>query len=171
MKDEVNSAAGFLARLLLARNIAPGTVENFRKTLTSLLFNHYRDHWFPDKPFKGSGYRCIRILYNKVDPIVEKATKACGLPVEALRSLFPQELTMWVDPKDVSYRIGENGSIGVLYANDTNSQSVDKPPEQQAASHSSSLHPEPSMATCGQQANHLHPQLHQYPKEMQMVLS
>lgn len=161
MKDEVNSAAGFLARLLLARNIAPGTVESFRKTLTTLLLNHYRDHWFPEKPFKGSGYRCIRILYNKVDPIVEKATRACGLPVEALKSLFPQELTMWVDPKDVSYRIGENGSIGVLFGSESNSQTDD-----QAASHSNSLHP-----TCGQQANHLHPQLHQYPKEMQMVLS
>lgn len=167
MKDEVNSAAEFLAKLLAARKIAPGTVESFRNTLTSLLFSHYRDHWFPEKPFKGSGYRCIRILYNKVDPIVEKATKACGLPVEAVKSLFPQELTMWVDPADVSYRIGENGSIGVLYPNESSSSQT----VEQAASHSTSLHPEASLATCGQQANHLHPQLHQYPKEMQMVLS
>merc|ERR1712079_836599 len=28
---------------------------------------------------------------------------------------FPSELTMWIDPLEVSYRIGENGSICVLY--------------------------------------------------------
>merc|ERR1712045_230814 len=32
-----------------------------------------------------------------------------------IHATFPSELTMWIDPLEVSYRIGENGSICVLY--------------------------------------------------------
>jgi hypothetical protein len=39
-----------------------------------------------------------------------------GLSEEYLRSAFPQELTVWIDPYEVSYRIGEDGSIGIIYS-------------------------------------------------------
>ncbi|PVD24716.1 hypothetical protein C0Q70_15201 [Pomacea canaliculata] len=170
MKDEVNSAADFLARLLLARNVASNVVENFRKKLTNLLMNHYQDHWFPDKPFKGSGYRCIR-FHHRVDPIVEKASRSCGLSLDVTRSLFPQELTMWIDPRDVSYRIGDNGSIGVLFGTgavvDNGSSSELGSTHQQQHQHQS----ETTLSTCGQQAyGNLHQQF-QYHTEMAMVYS
>lgn len=75
---------------------------------------HYKHHWFPEKPSKGSGYRCIRINH-KMDPIISKAASQIGLGQPQLRQLLPSELTLWVDPYEVSYRIGEDGSICVLY--------------------------------------------------------
>merc|ERR1711953_939670 len=69
---------------------------------------------FPEKPFKGSGYRCIRIN-GKMDPVIGQAGEPCGLRSAFLHSTFPSELTMWIDPLEVSYRIGGNGSICVLY--------------------------------------------------------
>lgn len=85
--------------------------------LTALPFSlaeHYKHHWFPEKPFKGSGYRCIRINH-KMDPIISKAASQIGLSLPQLYQLLPSELTLWVDPYEVSYRIGEDGSICVLY--------------------------------------------------------
>ncbi|CAG0881205.1 unnamed protein product [Darwinula stevensoni] len=118
MRSEVTSAADFLVNILrLNANsaaITPHQLEMFRESLIEVLRRHYRDHWFPDKPVKGSGYRCIRIN-GKLDPIVAHAGALSGLLEPFLYSLFPSELTMWVDPKEVSYRIGENGSICVLY--------------------------------------------------------
>ena len=32
---------------------------------------------------------------------------------------LPSELTVWVDPDEVSYRIGEDGSIGVLFGDES----------------------------------------------------
>lgn len=65
-------------------------------------------------PSKGSGYRCIRINH-KMDPLIGKAAGMIGLSHERLFQLLPSELTLWVDPFEVSYRIGEDGSICVLY--------------------------------------------------------
>lgn len=75
---------------------------------------HYEHHWFPEKPSKGSGYRCIRINH-KMDPIITKVASQIGLSQPQLHQLLPSELTLWVDPYEVSYRIGENGSICILY--------------------------------------------------------
>uniref|UniRef100_A0A4W3GEX8 B-cell translocation gene 2 n=1 Tax=Callorhinchus milii TaxID=7868 RepID=A0A4W3GEX8_CALMI len=78
------------------------------------LSKHYKHHWFPEKPCKGSGYRCIRINH-KMDPLIGRAANKIGLTSNQLYRLLPSELTLWVDPYEVSYRIGEDGSICVLY--------------------------------------------------------
>jgi len=86
----------------------------FRVAIVEVLRRRYRDHWFPEKPCKGSGYRCIRIN-GKIDPIIAQAAEIVGMPTNTIHQTFPSELTMWIDPLEVSYRIGENGSICILY--------------------------------------------------------
>ena len=50
-----------------------------------------------------------------MDPLVGQAGQRIGLSIHQLYLLLPSELTLWVDPFEVSYRIGEDGSICVLY--------------------------------------------------------
>jgi len=116
MKLELQSASNFLVHLIKLgrRNLNENQLEKFRLALVEVLRRRYRDHWFPEKPFKGSGYRCIRIN-GKMDPVIAQAGESCGLSAALVHSTFPSELTMWIDPLEVSYRIGENGSICVLY--------------------------------------------------------
>lgn len=66
-------------------------------------------------PSEGSGFRCIRINGETCEPLIEKAATNCGLSNSTIRRLLPAELTLWIDPYTVCYRIGENGSISVLY--------------------------------------------------------
>lgn len=118
MKVEVHSAADFLMNLLRVKQVNSlpddNQLQNFKGSLESLLVLRYRSHWYPDVPAKGSGYRCIRIN-GKMDPVIEQAGVAVGLPPRTLRKMLPPELTLWIDPEEVAYRIGENGSICVLY--------------------------------------------------------
>ena len=116
MKLELLSATNFLVHLirLARRNVGESRLQKFRDCLIEVLRRRYRDHWFPEKPFKGSGYRCIRIN-GKLDPIIDQAGMGCGLSTTFLQETFPSELTLWIDPLEVTYRIGENGSICVLY--------------------------------------------------------
>jgi len=117
MKTEVDSAAAFLMNLLRVRQKIPISnvqLHSFRAILAEILMERYQRHWYPEVPAKGSGYRCIRIN-GELDPLIEKAGLAAGLNSRSLRIMLPNELTMWIDPDEVCYRIGENGSVCILY--------------------------------------------------------
>ncbi|KAL9707151.1 hypothetical protein quinque_010669 [Culex quinquefasciatus] len=118
MRIEVNSAADFVMNLLRVKKANPqlseGQLQHFKGSLEQILTRHFARHWYPDVPTKGSGFRCLRIN-GKMDPIIERAGHAAGLNTVALRKMLPLELTIWIDPDEVSYRIGENGTICVLY--------------------------------------------------------
>jgi len=115
MKLELQSAANFLVHLIRRKHTGSDVqLEKFKIAIVEVLRRRYRDHWFPEKPCKGSGYRCIRIN-GRVDPIIAQAAEIVGMPANTIHQTFPSELTMWIDPLEVSYRIGENGSICVLY--------------------------------------------------------
>lgn len=154
MRVEVTSAANFLVRLVRLNKesavVSDQQLEIYRAALIETLRVRYQEHWFPDKPCKGSGYRCIRIN-GKMDPVLVQAGDLVGLPGPFLHSLFPSELTMWIDPMEVSYRIGENGSICVLY----DEREVEQTLRQQSASSSlvstpnSSTSPSPSLSLTG----------------------
>ncbi|XP_003410287.1 protein BTG2 [Loxodonta africana] len=115
MLPEIAAAVGFLSSLLRTRGcVSEQRLKVFSGALQEALTEHYQHHWFPEKPSKGSGYRCIRINH-KMDPIISKVASQIGLSQPQLHRLLPSELTLWVDPYEVSYRIGEDGSICVLY--------------------------------------------------------
>ena len=116
MRIEIHSAVNFLVQLLRINHngLSESQLEMFKGSLSELLSHRYRYHWFPDRPHRGSAYRCLRIN-GSMDPVIAEAGDAVGLPGSYLHRLFPSELTMWIDPAEVSYRIGENGSICVLY--------------------------------------------------------
>ncbi|KAG5845980.1 hypothetical protein ANANG_G00144900 [Anguilla anguilla] len=115
MKPEIAAAVGFLSRFLRIKgHVNERQLQTFSLSLQDILAEQYKHHWFPDRPCKGSGYRCIRINH-KMDPLVGQAGQRIGLTIQQLYCLLPSELTLWVDPFEVSYRIGEDGSICVLY--------------------------------------------------------
>ncbi|KAJ8682953.1 hypothetical protein QAD02_018745 [Eretmocerus hayati] len=106
MRLEIVSAADFLVQLLRlqAGQLSESQLQMFKSSLTDVLRRRYRDHWFPDKPNRGSGYRCIRIN-GHIDPVIAQAGMNVGLVPTLLRSLFPSELTMWIDPREFSEQI------------------------------------------------------------------
>ncbi|TSM04850.1 Protein BTG1 [Bagarius yarrelli] len=115
MKTEVFTAVRFLTGLIrMTGLLTEDHLGHFSVSLQEALFEHYNKHWFPKAPCRGSGYRCLRINH-KMDPVIGKAGRAIGITQEELLSMLPSELTVWVDPNEVSYRIGENGSTFVLY--------------------------------------------------------
>ncbi|XP_070496933.1 protein BTG2-like [Chironomus tepperi] len=119
MKVEISSAADFLMNLLRVRqqenSLTETQLHSFRGSLITILHEKFRNHWYIENPRKGSGFRCIRVNTEISDPCIAKAANNCCISTRVIRDLLPQEITLWIDPTTVSYRIGENGSISVLY--------------------------------------------------------
>jgi len=68
MKQELESAANLIVHLLrLNKNcrISEAQLKKFRNCLIENIYRRCRDHWFPDAPEKGSGYRSLRFYEIK----------------------------------------------------------------------------------------------------------
>ncbi|XP_030766255.1 protein BTG3-like [Sitophilus oryzae] len=132
MREEVCAAVKFFACFLEKSEKVPREqLCNFEKHLTDLLIERFEKHWFPDLPSKGQGYRCIRVNgLNPVDLTLKLAASKCGLRYHDLK--LPTELTVWVDPNEVCYRLGESeGSYCTLASfphSDASSTTSSDPP-------------------------------------------
>jgi len=103
MKSEIDSAVNFLSGILRGgAGLSADQMLSFRRCLEATLATRYRDHWFPDRPQRGSAYRCVRIVNRKLDRLLASAAAAAGVPEPLLERLLPTELTLWVDPDEVS---------------------------------------------------------------------
>lgn len=127
MHVEVSVALNFVISYLYNK-LPRRRVDMLAEELERGLKRKFQGHWYPDKPFKGSGFRCVRMNGEKVDPVFIHAASECGLSLEEVKSYLPEELTVWIDPAEVSYRIGEKGQIKILYSDrkDESTETADR---------------------------------------------
>lgn len=110
MKEEIAAAVFFVARLVKRYgSLDTEGRERFAAALTSVLFENYKNHWHVNTPSKGQAYRCLRVNHSMLkEPTLLRACERALVSYEELG--LPQELTVWVDPGDVSCRYGERSS-------------------------------------------------------------
>lgn len=120
MHIEVQVALNFVISYLYNK-LPRRRVNIFGEELEKALKDKFKGHWYPEKPFKGSAFRCLK-TGDPVDPVLEKAAKESGVPIQDVLENLPQELAVWVDPGEVSYRIGEKGAVKVLFSESADPQ-------------------------------------------------
>ncbi|XP_076469503.1 protein BTG2-like [Babylonia areolata] len=119
MKDEVSCATKFIVGFFQkADDVPSNAVEKFKKCFADRLTKKYLHHWHPQAPHRGGGFRSITIDHDSIDPLIVGSLKDASLDsvvTDKILKKLPKELSLWVDPNEVSYRFGDFGSVGVLF--------------------------------------------------------
>ncbi|KAF9133707.1 Protein btg1 [Linnemannia schmuckeri] len=116
MLIEINCASDFLCRYVAnASSCTPQIMESFKSQIMALMQEKYTNHWDPQRPHYGNGYRAITSFGGKVDPLLCEAAQKSDLPLETLEGHIPRDLVLWVEPFNVSFRVGDHGSINTIY--------------------------------------------------------
>ena len=106
MELEVQVAVNFLIGYLVNK-LPRRRVQLFGEELVGKLTKKFEGHWYPEKPSKGSGYRCL-LITDSLDPVLSSAAKESGLSLKDVKANLPDKLCLWIDPREVSFRIGKS---------------------------------------------------------------
>lgn len=114
MRIEISHALRFITYHLYSK-LPRRKVNMLAEELSKQLRLKYKDHWHVDRPSKGSGYRSLKFSLPKIDIILQSAAREVGLDEREIIGYMPADLIIWIDPGEVSYRIGERGTVHILY--------------------------------------------------------
>ncbi|XP_037073728.1 protein Tob1-like [Pollicipes pollicipes] len=114
MQLEIQVALNFVISFMYNK-LPRRRVNIFAEELERALRFKFQSHWYPDRPFKGSAYRCLK-TGDPLDPVLDAAARESGLALAEIRQNLPEDLCVWIDPGEVSYRAGEKGAVKLLYS-------------------------------------------------------
>ncbi|CAO3678317.1 hypothetical protein G6F56_013012 [Rhizopus delemar] len=114
MHIEIAQAVEFLGRLLQSK-VDQDTINIFKEKLSELLKIRFQDHWDPQQPYKGNGYRAISNFNGQLDPVLSLASTQVAIQPSCIHVHLPREFVLWIDPFSVSYRVGDHGNIMTLF--------------------------------------------------------
>ena len=114
MNVEIQVALNFLIAFLYNK-LPRRRVNQFGEELDAALKIKFEGHWYPEKPYKGSAFRCVKTT-PPLDPVFEIAAREAGMDISDIQENLPQELSIWIDPGEVSYRMSEKGPVKILYS-------------------------------------------------------
>lgn len=111
MHNEIRAAVE-LVMSYLYNKLPRRRVDMFGDELARHLLSKFSSQWYPDRPFKGSTFRCLKV---NNDPAIVAAATTSGLDLTELLACLPVDLSIWVDPGEVSYQF-QGSSVSVVYS-------------------------------------------------------
>jgi protein Tob/BTG len=121
---EISSACDFL-KSMIGKVVSTQLAQQFRDTLHSKLSDRFKNHWFPATPTKGHAFRCIQSSSGRTDPLLASVLVQVMKGGEKQRRTVIQalpgrgEFTIWIDPGEVTLRVGDRGQLTMLYGTST----------------------------------------------------
>ncbi|KAI8973616.1 hypothetical protein BDF20DRAFT_915032 [Mycotypha africana] len=114
MHIEIAQAVEFLGRLLNTK-LEQDAIARFKDKLSELLKIRFEDHWDPQQPYRGNGYRALSNFNGLLDPVVTSAALQANVDPNTIQTHLPRDFVLWIDPYSVSYRVGDHGNIMTLF--------------------------------------------------------
>jgi hypothetical protein len=84
MHIEIAQAVEFLGRLLQSK-VDQDVIARFKEKLIELLKIRFEDHWDPQQPYRGNGFRALSNFNGQLDPILTQGKEECNKELESNR--------------------------------------------------------------------------------------
>jgi len=110
-QSEVRSATQFFSKNLLHNDFNDHHAEAFKNALLKCLTQRFFGHWHPESPEKGSAFRCVSVQNGHLDPVLRDAARIAGVEDSIIVKALPPNFSLWIDPGEVSVRIGDKSRI------------------------------------------------------------
>jgi len=118
MLQELEAASWWWATQMRRSRLSAEQISTFQRALKSFMRDKYKNHWHEDQPQRGSAYRCITHDMYGLDPVLSKAAAVAS--IQDIKHRIPLDVTMWVDPTDVSVKYETtNRTLTVFKRRDT----------------------------------------------------
>ncbi|KAJ1963942.1 hypothetical protein GGI12_001740 [Dipsacomyces acuminosporus] len=114
MQTEIESTANFWLKYIPDTSLSTEKKECFKQALIDTLTDKYTGHWHLEKTTAGSGYRSIS-NWKCIDSSLASAASQADVSIEVLERHLPRDIVLWCDPYNVTYRVGDHGSIYTVY--------------------------------------------------------
>jgi len=99
----------------LKKSLGLEILKKFENSLRENLIIKLKDHWYPELPFKGQGYRSVSLdKKGPCDPVLQKAAVSAGIS-ESLVSFLKdvESILIWIDPDVVVVRLCYTGFLNM----------------------------------------------------------
>ncbi|KAJ7597617.1 hypothetical protein C8J56DRAFT_1159486 [Mycena floridula] len=131
----VGHAISFLTRPLAVSAYPPATIQKLRLVLSANLTALYAPTWHASEPLRGSGRRCLTLSPNCLPPrVIYAACIATGVQwFDWMALLGGAEFDFFVDPGCVAFRVGKQGKLVTVWADEVPSPAPFRPSYDKAA--------------------------------------
>lgn len=130
MKQEIAHSIKFIARFLRKnRNLKPTQVDKFCEYMEIALEEKLsQGSWSWESPTLGSARRALFSFGNRLDSSIIDACAKSKISIDEARKVLPKgEWVVWIDPGEVSYKIGERGNVLTAFNASQNTKQKSKP--------------------------------------------
>jgi len=96
-------------------SLSSDTLKKFDLSLRDSIVLRIKDHWYPELPCKGQGYRSLTMDKKAhCDPALMKAAVSAGITEPFVNFMKDVEsINMWIDPDAVIVRISYTGYLNI----------------------------------------------------------
>jgi hypothetical protein len=120
MLEEINATASFIVNIVKRQprhdELTQEKIDAFSAALVANMAERFAPTWDASSPMKGSANRCIRINFGFIDSVILDSAKTADIGEHIVRAVLPNDLTVWCDPQDVSYRFNDRSPLFTIFS-------------------------------------------------------
>ena len=119
MDNELEATADLIKSMINDHNkdyLTEKQIDRFGRCLKRVLKLQWKHTWNPNQPKSGNGFRSLWVYPEEgMNQYLHETCKACQIYSSNLKLALPLDFTIWVNPGQVRYCLGDKNNVVTVY--------------------------------------------------------